>query len=150
MPARSLDELDQRILAQLRSNARVSHAELAQRVHLSRNAVRQRIDRLERDGLIRGYTIVERTDRAVGAVAVLLIQRVDRMRGAAVLSDLQAIDEVVQCDVVSGELDLVVRVEAADAARVRTIWQQVAAWPGVRDITTAISLATTIDRRPQA
>lgn len=59
---RILDPLDERIIAELRLNARAAHAELATKVNLSRNAVRQRIERLERDGVIQGYTV--RTGRA--------------------------------------------------------------------------------------
>lgn len=55
---RILDRADERILAELTRNARIPHAELAEKVNLSRNAVRQRIERLERDSLILGYTIV--------------------------------------------------------------------------------------------
>lgn len=51
---RDLDPIDQRILAELRTNARISHAQLGEIVRLSRTAVRQRIERLERDGRIRG------------------------------------------------------------------------------------------------
>lgn len=139
------DAIDAQLLALLREHARASHAELAQRVHLSRNAVRERIARLERDGAIRAYTIVEPSD-APAVTAVLLVDRVDRMRGADVIDALRRIPVVVQCDVVSGELDLVVRVEADDAERVREAWQSIAALPGVRDITTAWSLGTLIDR----
>ena len=53
-----LDRADERILGELTHNARMSHAELAEKVNLSRNAVRQRIERLERDGQIQGYTII--------------------------------------------------------------------------------------------
>ncbi|TDD31581.1 AsnC family transcriptional regulator, partial [Saccharopolyspora elongata] len=53
-----MDAIDEKIIAELSRNARISHAELAHRVLLSRNAVRQRIERLERQGHIRGYTIV--------------------------------------------------------------------------------------------
>ena len=141
------DEIDARILAELRNNARISLAQLGERILLSRNAVRQRIERLERDGHISGYTIKE---SAVGgrskASAFLLIQRRDRMRGSDVIAGLRAIPEVVMCDVVSGELDVVVRVEAADVARIQEIWHRVSEFPGVKDITTALSLSTVIDR----
>jgi Lrp/AsnC family leucine-responsive transcriptional regulator len=55
---RVLDSHDQRVLDELRGDGRVSHSDLAERVHLSRNAVRQRVERLERDGMIRGYTVL--------------------------------------------------------------------------------------------
>ncbi|WP_416416251.1 Lrp/AsnC family transcriptional regulator [Paenarthrobacter aromaticivorans] len=143
------DDIDGQILAELRQNARISLARLGERVLLSRNAVRQRIERLERDGLIRGYTIRESADSDRPRVsAVMLVYRQDRMRGSEVIAGLRAIPEVVICDVVSGELDLVVRVEATDAGRIQQIWKQVSAFPGVRDITTALSLSTVIDRQP--
>ncbi|WP_247047068.1 Lrp/AsnC family transcriptional regulator [Arthrobacter rhizosphaerae] len=141
------DEIDARILAELRNNARISLAQLGERILLSRNAVRQRIERLERDGYIRGYTIKESVvDGRSKASAFLLIQRRDRMRGSDVIAGLRAIPEVVMCDVVSGELDVVVRVEAADVARIQEIWHRVSEFPGVKDITTALSLSTVIDR----
>ena len=148
MPNNPPDAIDTTILAELRANARSSHAQLGEKVLLSRNAVRARIERLERDGYIRGYTIKEAVlegERPVSAI--LLVYRAYRMRGGDVLAGLRALPEVVTCDVVSGELDLVVRVEARDADRIREIWQLVSELPGVRDMTTAFSLSTVIDRR---
>lgn len=148
MPKNPPDPIDATILAELRANARISHAQLGDKVLLSRNAVRARIERLERDGYIRGYTIKEAVlegERPVSAI--LLVYRADRMRGGDVLAGLRALPEVVTCDVVSGELDLVVRVEARDADRIREIWQLVSELPGVRDMTTAFALSTVIDRR---
>lgn len=148
MGIRVPDDIDRALLTALRANARTSLAGLGETVRLSRNAVRQRIERLERDGYIRGYTIVEAG--AGGAeetvAATLLIDRADRLRGGEVIAALNGIPEVVQCDVVSGQLDLVVRVEAADPGRIREIWQQIADLPGVRDITTALTLRRAIDR----
>lgn len=141
----ALDSIDQAILRELRADARMSHAEIGTRVRLSRNAVRQRIARLERDGFIGGYTIVERRAGA-DAQATLLISRVDRLRGGEVLAALQQISEVVRCDIVSGDLDLVVQVEAETSQRIREIWESLAQLDGVRDITTALSLRTPIDR----
>jgi DNA-binding Lrp family transcriptional regulator len=147
VPQNPHDEIDARIMAELRMNARISLARLGERVLLSRNAVRQRIERLERDGSIRGYTIKEAIAGDSPRVsAILLVYRQDRMRGLDVIAGLRAIPEVVTCDVVSGELDLVVRVEASDAGRIQEIWKQVSAFPGVQDITTALSLSTVIDR----
>lgn len=50
-----VDELDQRLLAELQADARLSYNELSRRVNLSSPAVAERVRRLERDGLITGY-----------------------------------------------------------------------------------------------
>jgi Lrp/AsnC family leucine-responsive transcriptional regulator len=145
---RILDRADERILGELTHNARMSHAELAEKVNLSRNAVRQRIERLERDGQIQGYTIIvgEGKPRASTIAAMMFVYRHDRMRGGDVIQALKRMPEVVYCDVMSGEFDLVVRVEASAADRIREIWQDVSALPGVRDTLTAFALSSMIKR----
>ncbi|MDR6508016.1 Lrp/AsnC family transcriptional regulator [Arthrobacter oryzae] len=142
-----MDHIDQKILAELTRNARVSHAELAARVLLSRNAVRQRVDRLERQGYIQGYTIVAGSVGQSMVSAFLMIYRKDRMRGADVLAALRTIPEVVLCDVLSGDFDLLVRLEARSLDRVQEIWEQIAALPGVADTVTALTLSNVIRRR---
>jgi len=145
---RILDRADERILAELTRNARIAHAELAAKVNLSRNAIRQRIDRLERDGLIQGYTIVVGDGRPAASTiaAMMFVYRHDRMRGGDVIHALRRIREVVSCDVMSGEFDLVVRVEATEADRIRQVWQEISALPGVRDTLTAFALSSMIQR----
>jgi Lrp/AsnC family leucine-responsive transcriptional regulator len=68
------------------------------------------------------------------------------MRGGDVIQALKRVPEVVSCDVMSGEFDLVVRVEASVTDRIREIWQDVSALPGVRDTLTAFALSSVIKR----
>lgn len=65
-----------------------------------------------------------------GAIAALIfVYRHDRMRGGDVVHALRRIPEVVSCDVMGGEFDLVVRVEAPGADRIRLVWQEIWPWP---------------------
>ncbi|MEV7392777.1 AsnC family transcriptional regulator [Streptomyces sp. NPDC091215] len=142
-----MDAIDEKIIAELTRNARISHAELASRVPLSRNAVRQRIERLERQGLIAGYTIVRAGEDADDVVsALVLVYRQDRMRGGDVLAALKLIPEVVICEILSGDFDIMVRLEATSLERVRDIWEDIAQMPGVRDTVTALSLSRVVSR----
>lgn len=145
---RLLDRWDEKIIAELKSNGRISHADLATRVNLSRNAVRQRVGRLERDRIIQRYTIVVgevgRPERV--ATAILFVYRHDRMRGGDVIQALRQIPEIVCCDIMSGEFDLVLRVETSDVDRIRVIWNQISGLPGVRDTLTAFALSSVISR----
>ncbi|MCK9796287.1 AsnC family transcriptional regulator [Pseudomonas chlororaphis] len=143
---RILDPLDERILAELTLNARAAHAELAAKVNLSRNAVRQRIERLERDGAIQGYTIRAGEGRTSSSSinAVIFVYRYDRMRGAEVLQALRAIPEISQCEVMSGEFDLMVRVSAATPERVHRVWNDIAALPGVENTVTSFVLSSVV------
>jgi DNA-binding Lrp family transcriptional regulator len=105
------------------------------------------VDRLERQGYIQGYTIVAGSVGQSMVSAFLMIYRKDRMRGADVLAALRTIPEVVLCDVLSGDFDLLVRLEARSLDRVQEIWEQIAALPGVADTVTALTLSNVIRRR---
>jgi len=141
-----MDGTDHRILAELTANARVALVELAARVHLSRNAVRQRIERMERDGVIAGYTVVRGAAAAGRVTAIVMVYRTDRMRGAHVVTALERIPEVVRCDILSGEFDLFVTVRADSMDRIGEIWEMIAALPGVENTVTSLSLTRVIDR----
>ncbi|WP_405621189.1 Lrp/AsnC family transcriptional regulator [Streptomyces sp. NBC_00076] len=142
-----MDATDEKIIAELTRNGRISHSELAGKVLLSRNAVRQRIERLERQGHIAGYTIVRAGDDTGNVVsALVLVHRQDRMRGGDVLAALKRIPEVVICEILSGDFDIMVRLEAASLERVRGIWEDIAQMPGVRDTVTALTLSSVVNR----
>jgi DNA-binding Lrp family transcriptional regulator len=137
-----VDAIDEKIIAELTRNARISHSDLAGKVLLSRNAVRQRIERLERQGHIAGYTIVRAGDDTGNVVsALVLVYRQDRMRGGDVLAALKRIPEIL-----SGDFDIMVRLEAASLERVRVIWEDIAQMPGVRDTVTALTLSSIVNR----
>lgn len=144
-----LDPIDERILEELRLDARLPTAELARRVSLSRNAVRQRIERLEREGSIAGYTISLGPDVDQGArtSAFMMIYRRDRMRGADVLAAIKAIPEVRSCHIVSGEADVLVEIAADSQERINAIWSQLSGMAGVVDTKTWIVLSPVVSAR---
>ncbi|WP_342001419.1 Lrp/AsnC family transcriptional regulator [Microbacterium sp. LWH7-1.2] len=142
-----LDDIDQQLLAALTADARLPMVTLAAQVHLSRNAVRQRIERMERDGVIAGYTVLRGAASRPRVTAMVMVYRVDRMRDDRVIPALRGIPEVTRCDVLSGAYDLFVTLEADSMDRVGQIWEQIAALPGVADTVTAVSLSRAIDRR---
>jgi Lrp/AsnC family leucine-responsive transcriptional regulator len=98
-----LDEANQSLLAELQVDARLSLAELGRRVGLSAPAVAERIERLEQQGVIRGY----RADVDPAAVgfplsAIIRLRPVPRERPkAAALA--QRLPEVVECHRITGE-----------------------------------------------
>jgi Lrp/AsnC family leucine-responsive transcriptional regulator len=148
---RVLDKVDDRILAQLAENARLSHNDIAITVNLSRNAVRLRIERLERDGFIRGYTIRKgaATPESEPIRALMFVYRKDRMRGGDVLRYVRSMREVVTCDVMSGDIDIVLHVEAASVDRIHKLWDEISALPEVLNTVTSFVLTRAKDA-PQA
>jgi DNA-binding Lrp family transcriptional regulator len=142
-----LDAIDQRIIEELIADARISLSTLADKIGLSRQSVRLRIDRLESHKVIAGYTIRLASSSAANVVqAVMLVYRKDRMRGADVTSLIAKIPEVTNCAVLSGEIDLMVQIRADTHERVNEIWTQLSSLPGVQNITTCFVLSSIVQR----
>ena len=142
-----LDKIDQDILAELSDNARIPIAELAKKVNLSRNGVRNRLSRLEASREIVKYTIERRSDREREMTdAFIMIDRHDRMRGAEVTAAIKKIDGVKACFVLSGGIDLLLKVEVSSTERLKDVCTQVWEISGVKDTKTHIVLSTIMER----
>jgi len=98
-----LDETNRRILRELQAEARLTMAELGRRVNLSPPAVADRVQRLERAGVIAGYQAVL-DPRALGyGVAVVVRVAPDSGRLRKIPEVAQATPEVVECHRITGE-----------------------------------------------
>jgi DNA-binding Lrp family transcriptional regulator len=133
-----MDVIDKRLLTLLREDASLPLKTLAAGVGLSRSSVRDRIARLQRTGVIRRYTIETATEPGtLTAICLLrLLQTPDRFVVAAV----GAMPEVVRCDALSGEIDLLIEVQTGDADALNLVRDRLAAMPGVVEVTTSLVL----------
>ncbi len=139
------DGFDQKIIAALLKDARLPITKLAALVGLSRTAVQQRINRLERDGDIAGYTIKQPKGTAkpeTGAyISIILIERV---RSKAVIEMLREIPEILQCHQVSGETDLIVTVKSTNQERIQEICKSLWDHENVKETNTLFVLGSPI------
>lgn len=140
------DQLDRDLIALLEANARESTANLARRLGVARTTVLARLNRLERDGVIVGYTVrlgQEVTDRAVQAyVGVTLEPRTSR----DVMRRLSRLPELRQLCSVSGEFDCIALLRAESMARLDALLDEIGEIGGVTKTTTSIVLAVRTDR----
>lgn len=137
---------DQALLSVLRENARASTAEIARRLGLSRTTVQSRIDRLERDGVIAGYTVRVADGVERGFIRAHIMITVLPRHMVAVSDALRAMPEVRALHSVSGPFDLmalgvVPSVEAMDA-----LTDRIGAIDGVERTTSAIILSAKFER----
>ena len=137
---RPLDKIDLRILRALQDDGRISNLKLAEGVHLSPTAVLERVKRLTREGYILGYE-ARLNPAKLGAgllvfVEVLLDRTVqdvmDNFRAA-----VQVRDEILECHLVAGGFDYLLKTRVADMAHYREfIGSVIWTLPGVRETRT--------------
>ena len=146
-PSRALDATDRRILALLQENAKLTFARIGSDVGLSSTAVKRRVDRLERDGVIAGYG-ARLHPRALGdgIEALIEIYCSDRTAPADVGRSLAGLDQIIAAFTVSGEADAVVRVRVESIASLEHFVERLRRDPNVVRTKTLIVLSTLIDR----
>jgi len=140
------DTTDRALIALLQANARESTANLARQLGLARTTVVARLARLEREGVIVGYTVRLGQDDARPQVRAQVGITLQPKRGAAVIARLQAIPELLQLSSVSGEFDYIAVLCADTTARLDTLLDEIGAIDGVLKTTTSVVLAVRIDR----
>jgi len=132
-----LDRIDRRILAALQDEGRVTNLELAERIGLSPTATAERVKRLTRDGFILGYSA--RLDPARIALGLLVFVEVKLDRTTSDVFDVFAdavrrAPEVIECHMVAGGFDYLVKTRVADMTAYRSFLADVLlAMPGVRE-----------------
>jgi DNA-binding Lrp family transcriptional regulator len=141
-----LDATDRALIALLRENARIGHAEAARRLKLSRTTVQARVESLERRGIIVGYTVrlAEAMSRRLVKAYVAVV--VAPKAAAAVTKALQRMPELRALHSVSGPSDLLAVVEAEDVPLLDAALDRIGAVEGVERTQSSIILSTKFER----
>jgi Lrp/AsnC family leucine-responsive transcriptional regulator len=143
-----VDRIDLRLLETLRDDGRVAVAALAEKLHISRAGAYARVQRLQREGVIEGFTArVDSRRLGLGISALILISC--QQPGWRVLrGQLQAMPEVEYCAFTTGEYDALVLVRASDVETLRdVILERLQGIPEVR-ATQTIFVLDELVRRP--
>jgi Lrp/AsnC family transcriptional regulator, leucine-responsive regulatory protein len=143
---RPLDSIDRRIVALLHQNAKLTFAQVGADVGLSATAVKRRVDRLERDGVIVGYGArIDPRALGEGIEALIEVYCAERVAPADVGKSLADLDQVVSAFTVSGEADAVVRARVDSIADLEKFVERLRHDSNVVRTKTLIVLSTLID-----
>lgn len=137
---------DQALLSLLRENARASTAEIARRLKVSRTTVQSRIERLQRNGVIAGYTVRVGDEVERGQIrAHILISLLPRHM-ALVVEALRAMPEVRMLHSVSGPSDLIAIAHAGSPEAMDELTDRIGLIDGVERTTSSIILSNKFER----
>lgn len=120
-----LDRIDRKILEVMRTDGRITYQRLSEMVHLTPRPCQERVRRLEQSGIIQGYTaIIDDDARSTGVTMhakIAFSSQSGRSAQQAFETEVRNRDEVLDCWLVSGQFDYVVRIACADMDEYRTL-----------------------------
>ena len=140
------DQIDRDLITLLQANARASTANLARQLGVARTTVVARLARLERDGVIVGYTVRLALDDERPQVRAHVGITLQPKTSRDVIRRLQKLPELLQLSSVSGEFDYIAILRADTTARLDALLDEIGEIDGVQKTTTSVVLALRIDR----
>lgn len=146
-----MDRISDNILQILSRDGRISNLELAERVGLSPSACLRRVQDLERSGVISGYrAVLDRTKTGVGFVAYVTVglNKHTKASQEAFEQAISSAPEVVECHNITGAVEYLLRVEAADLVAYKSFHTDVLGiLPQVNSITSYVVMGSPKDER---
>lgn len=132
-----MDRIDRNILRHLQDQGRISYVDLAEKVGLSTTPCMERVKRLEREGIIQGYTV--RLDpEALQAGLLIFVEISLSTKSADIFEDFKKavtkLPNVLECHLVSGQFDYLVKARISEMSSYRELLGDILLkLPGVRE-----------------
>ena len=141
-----LDSLDQKLVQALRGNARLPVSALASMLGVARTTIQARIERLERRGVITGYTVKVNPDVNKAHIRATVLVQVAPRATPELLARLETLPQVELAHTTSGRFDLTVQLRADTTADLDLTLDKIGEMEGIRSLESLIHLSTRIDR----
>lgn len=141
----ALDQTDLTLVDALQHDANQRLEDLARLVQMAPSSVHERLRRLERDGIIRRWTVeIDAAALGLGVLAYVGIRSTKPC--SALLGALGTIPEIEECHSVAGELSMLLKVRVASTPSLLELSERLRQIPGIEGTETTIVLKTQIDR----
>lgn len=137
-----MDTLDQSLIALLRQSARMSVADLAHKLQVSRGTVTNRMRKLEDQQVIVGYTVLLRPEAEPARIRAWMGVQVEGNQTRAVISALLGEPGIATLHDTNGRWDLLAEIEAGSMSELSQILERVRLIGAIRSTETSIHLAT--------
>jgi DNA-binding Lrp family transcriptional regulator len=144
-----IDELDARLIAELRAHPRLGLLEVSRRLGVARGTVQARLAKLEQRGVVVGYGPEIDPAQIGHSIQAFVMLELTQGRLAEAVRALEATPEVLEVDAVSGPQDLICRVAARDTEHLQAIVNSLLAADAVRRSTSYVVLSRPIRPRVQ-
>jgi DNA-binding Lrp family transcriptional regulator len=141
-----VDDKDKALLALLQANSRESTSELARKLNLSRSTVKDRIARLERQGVIKGYTLRYSEEFEESQILAHVMISSNAKFSAAIVRKLRAMPALKSLYAVNGVYDMIAVVSAESTRLLDEALDAIGEMEGVEKTVSSIILSTKFER----
>jgi DNA-binding Lrp family transcriptional regulator len=145
--AHDVDAIDRRIIALLQANARETTSSIAKSVGVARTTVHERISRLERTGIIKGYTVLLDRNPFDSYTRCQLMLNVSKQKQGMIVRQLEGYPEIRTIHVVNGECDLLCFAEVPQLEDLEALVEELSGIQGIENVRPMIILSTKIEYR---
>lgn len=145
---RQLDRIDAILVAALQEEGRLRLEDLARRVELAPSSVHDRLRRLQRDGVIRRWTIDVAPD-ALGLTVLAFVGVRSSQPCSELVGAFEQIREIEECQSVAGQLSMILKLRASSTEHLLGIIERLKQIPGVESTETTVVLKTLFERGPR-
>jgi Lrp/AsnC family leucine-responsive transcriptional regulator len=131
-----MDETDKRLLRLLQRDGRMTNVELARQANLSQAAAFERVKKLQRDGVIEGYTVKlnpAKLDRTLLIFVEITLDRTNQAIFEDFAAAVRRTPDILECHMLAGGFDYLLKARVSDMAAYRTfLGETLVSLPGVR------------------
>ncbi len=135
-----MDEIDQRLVAELRRDGRAALSDLAGRLGVARATVRARMERLHKSGEIVGFTVLTRSDVSAAPVRGLMMIGIEGRGAERIMGRLAGLPEVTAVHSTNGRWDLIAEIGTATLEEFDAVLFKVRGLDGVMASETSLML----------
>lgn len=141
-----IDDTDRRILGRLQKAGRLSNAELAEQINLSASACHRRVQRLEKEGIIKGYVALlsaRKVDRPTTVFVEITLSGQSDVILDAFEKEVALIPDLLECHLMAGTADYLLKITARDTDDFARIHRRyLSRLPGVAQMQSSFALRT--------
>lgn len=141
-----LTDKDKQLLALMQKNARESVASLARQLGVSRTALQERIQRLETNGIIEGYSVRLGKDSTQSLINCFTFASLNNKNYPDVVRQLKAIPAVIAVHSISGDWDLIIHIASETLEKLNSELNKINELSGIVRTTSNIVMETKFNR----
>lgn len=144
-----MDDIDMKIIKLLEENGRLTHEEISKQLHISRSSVHQRVARLEKTNIIKGYCSIidwSKLDEKIKALIHIKIKCIDYNEFAVRIISLNVPGvTILECQRLAGEWCMMLKVRVTAPQDITNLIDEMARIPEIRETSTTFILSTILE-----